>query len=134
MNKLSLTNLPVSRADAGTYERLLSVKLNEVLGQFRKVLNRVIDGYLYYPTTITTTYTATVGDGVILCSNGTYTVTLPTAESAFGKRFVIKKISSSGTITVSASAGNIDGSASASISSSYGFLAVISDGTNYWSL
>ena len=134
MNKLPLPNLPASHGNIDTYDRILSIKLNEYLGAIRQAINQVIDGYLYQPTEVTTTYTANLGDGVLLCASGTYTVTLPTASSSYGKRFVIKKKAAAGTITVATSGGDIDGSATASISTSYGFLAVISDGTQYWSL
>lgn len=43
MNKLALSNLPVSKAERDTYERLLSVKLNELLGMYRSRINDLID-------------------------------------------------------------------------------------------
>lgn len=42
MNKLGLANLPVSYAAPGTYERQLSVKLNEILAENRQRINKLI--------------------------------------------------------------------------------------------
>lgn len=42
MNKLGLPNLPVTNAPVGSYERLLSVKLNEILTENRQRINKLI--------------------------------------------------------------------------------------------
>ena len=43
MNKAPLANLPLCDEPADSYQRRLSVKLNEVLGVFRLIANSLID-------------------------------------------------------------------------------------------
>lgn len=76
-----------------------------------------------------TTYTATNADGTINC-NGTFTLTLPTTSLPVGKFLRIKNIGV-GTITV-ASAANIDGSPSQTITTQYSGFDVQWDGTTWW--
>ncbi len=42
MNKLNLPNLPISNSPSGSYDRLLSVKLNEILMAHRTAINALI--------------------------------------------------------------------------------------------
>jgi hypothetical protein len=42
VNKLPQSNLPVSEAPMGSYERRLNVKLNELFGLYRRVVNELI--------------------------------------------------------------------------------------------
>lgn len=42
MNKLPLINLPLSQAPQNSYERILSVKLNEILTAHRRSINGLI--------------------------------------------------------------------------------------------
>lgn len=42
MNKLPLANLPYSDSPIGSYDRLLNVKLNELLGEHRRIINNLI--------------------------------------------------------------------------------------------
>jgi hypothetical protein len=79
-------------------------------------------------------YVATNDDWAILAdaSAGSLTITLPDAAIHSGRLFFVKKTdSSTNTVTVSTGGGTIDGSASVVISSQYGDVFVISDGTNY---
>jgi len=84
----------------------------------------------------TTTYTAT-GDETIIPCDGTaasFTVTLPTAASAIGKRLAIIKTDSDATkvITLDGNgAETIDGSASLTITNQYESIEVASDGTSW---
>ena len=89
----------------------------------------------YETITITTTYTALATDRVIFCdaSGGAFTLTLP--ASVDGKTYVIKDkntASATDTITVSPTAGLLDGATSFPIDSLNQSLTVIGDGTNYW--
>ena len=43
MNKLPLVNLPVSYAEQGSYERQFAIKADEILSQYRQVINALID-------------------------------------------------------------------------------------------
>ena len=81
-------------------------------------------------------YTLTVFDEVVLAdaSGGAFTLTLPTAASASGQSFTIKKIdTSANAVTVDGdSAETIDGSTTAVLASAYDAIQIISDGTEYW--
>lgn len=79
--------------------------------------------------TKTTTYSATNADGTINC-NGTFTLTLPNTGLPVGKFLRIKNIGT-GTITV-ASAANIDGSPSETITTQYSGFDAQWDGTTWW--
>lgn len=82
-------------------------------------------------TTKTADYTITATDSVVLC-NATMTATLPSAVTATsGKVFIVKNIHASATVTLGATAGTIDGSATASIAAK-GVATAVSDGTNWW--
>jgi len=80
---------------------------------------------------VTATYAITAADEIIL-ANGTFTVTLPTAVGAVGKRYTIKN-TGAGTITVGrTSAQNIDGAASnLSLSTSKRAVVLCSDNAGW---
>jgi len=83
-----------------------------------------------------TNYTATTGDGTILCdaTSGSFTITLPTATGNTGKTFSVKKIdSSSNSVTIS-SGSLIDGSSTQDILIQYVNVTVQSDGTTWYVL
>lgn len=42
LNKLPITNLPVSNAPLDSYERILNVKLNEIFRDYRRTINTLI--------------------------------------------------------------------------------------------
>lgn len=76
---------------------------------------------------------------VVLCdpTGGGFTVNLPAAEAQHaGHRIVVKNASgSTNAITVSAAAGQtVDGSASTTITSAYGKLELVCDGSDWWSV
>lgn len=82
-------------------------------------------------TTKTADYTLVASDFVVLC-NATMTATLPSAITAgAGKRFTVKNIHASATVTLAATAGTIDSSATASIAAK-GVARAVSDGANWW--
>jgi hypothetical protein len=84
---------------------------------------------------VSAAYNISPDDQLILvdCTGAAVTVTLPRASQNTGKRFTIKKIDSSGNaVTVAPfSTATIDGAATATISTQYVSLVVISDGTNW---
>lgn len=83
-------------------------------------------------------YTATDTDFIINCdaSGGSFTITLPTAAGRSGRRFVIKKIDSSGnTVTIDVEGGGtIDESTTIVISIQYESKTVGAEGGEYWIL
>ena len=78
----------------------------------------------------TALYTATNDDRIIDCTTGTYTITLPTAASQTGRRFVIRN-SGTGTITIGRTGAETIAGATSQTLAGYGHLEVISNGTNW---
>lgn len=82
----------------------------------------------------TTTYSAVVTDGLILCSGSAFTVTLPTSVGNSGTIIRIKKTDSSATniITIATtSSQTIDGVLTVTLNSQYDEITVCSDGANW---
>lgn len=82
-----------------------------------------------------TTYTAKVNEFVLSdASGGAFTVTLPTAASASGKEVTVKKIDSSGNaVTVDGDGSEtIDGALTATLSSQWDSVVVVSNGSNWF--
>jgi hypothetical protein len=75
-------------------------------------------------------YTATVTDAIILCSS-TFTLTLPTAVNHKTVK-TIKNVGT-GTITVACNgAETIDGGATATLSTQYQSMSIVSNGSNWY--
>lgn len=87
-------------------------------------------------STKTSNYTVTTSDTVILAdaTSGTIAITLPTAASAAGYRFFVKRIDNSGnSVTVDRSGSDtIDGATSHTISVQYTSLTLVSNGSNWF--
>jgi hypothetical protein len=79
----------------------------------------------------TTTYTALITDDVIsaYAFSGGFTVTLPGAAAAIGKRLTIKKTDSSANVVTVASADTIDGAASQTLTALNESMTVYSNGS-----
>ena len=85
--------------------------------------------------TKTANYTASASDYTILCNNtaAAITVFLPNASGITGRMYVIKKISSSFSVTIQASGSQtIDGVNTQILTSQYQKLVVQSDGSNWY--
>jgi hypothetical protein len=86
--------------------------------------------------TVSSNYQPTISDSTILC-NGTLTVTLPTIAQdnllagATGQTFTIKNIGT-GTVTVAAHSGNLDGTSSTTLPTQYQSIKVQWDGSSWW--
>jgi hypothetical protein len=87
-------------------------------------------------TTVTTATHSALVNTIVLCNRaGTVAVTLPTPTA--NRQIVVKDISGAAetnTITVNSSSGNVDGSASQTITSNYGSLTFVGDGSNWWAI
>jgi hypothetical protein len=92
------------------------------------------NGHVYDPViqTKTANYTIVGTDDIVICTSGTFTVTLPTAVGRAGKQFKVKN-SGSGVITMaSTSAQTIDGAAAGSTQLfQFDSLTFESDGANW---
>lgn len=86
--------------------------------------------------TVTAATHSAASNTVVLCNRaGTVAVTLPSPLA--NAQVIVKDISGAAetnTITVTSTSGNVDGAASQTITSNYGSLAFIADGTNWWVL
>lgn len=89
-------------------------------------------------TPVTTTYTALLSDETIEANptGGAFTINIPTASlSNRTKKYVIKNVSgSTNTITIEPPAGTIDGASDITISSAYGHVTIVSDGTAWYTV
>lgn len=87
-------------------------------------------------TVTTSTYAVVDDDYLILCdaSSNAITVALPSASSKEGRELTIKKVDATGNaVTIDGDASeNIDGSSSASISSQYESVTLISNGSDWY--
>jgi hypothetical protein len=87
--------------------------------------------------TVAADYTATATDNTILANttSGALTVTLPSASSITGRIYTIKKIGTGGIdnkLTISPASGNIEGGSSYVIYNDWTFVAIQTDGTNWY--
>lgn len=112
---------------------------NITLSNLVNVLNDLLNS-TQRVTTSTSNYLASNANDVILMdlTSGALSVTLPAASTATGKLITVKKIDgTSNDITVQTNGGNIDGSATVTMSGSGGAktsAAFISDGSNWFIL
>lgn len=112
---------------------------NIALNNFVTTLNPLLNGTLSVVTS-TTNYLATAANDVILMNvtSGGLAVTLPDASISEGELIQVKKIDgTTNDVTVQTAGGNIDGSATATLSGSGGArpgASFISDGSNWYIL
>lgn len=108
----------------------MAYKLNPFTGNFDLVNDP------QKAVTVTSATHSASSNTVVLCNRaGTVAVTLPAPTA--NSQIVVKDISGAAetnTITVTSASGNVDGSASQTITSNYGSLSFIADGTNWWAL
>lgn len=128
MNKISIRQYATAEYNRQQYETVLSAVERE--------FNRAADGYLFTVTRVTSAYTMTLNDSVILvdASSGAVTVTLKPARECERKRVTIKKIdSSANAVTVDAdSSEEIDGATTKSLASQYDSVELVSQGGAWW--
>lgn len=97
-------------------------------GSIRKTID-----YRRFVTSSIASHTASVGSCVI--ASGSFTITLPSPSiSGNGAEIVVKKTSTgASTVTISASAGTIDGATTQTLTTQYSSYTFVSDGsTNWW--
>jgi len=88
--------------------------------------------YITNVVSVTSNYTASVGDVVLVdASGGAVTITLPSPSS--GAVVNVKKVdSSTNAVTIDGGGANIDGQPSIQITTQYESYTLVSDGTNWW--
>ncbi|MGL4559843.1 MAG: hypothetical protein ACRCV5_20290 [Afipia sp.] len=106
----------------------------QLVRQMCEAINQAALGILQPSVAVTGTYTAGLGDLVVLIApSGTCTITLPAASQTTGSiRRVKRSNNTTHVVTIQAAAGNIDGAASTSLTTAYQSRAFYSDGSNYW--
>lgn len=129
MAKIGSIKLPTVRWSID-WAQDLNWKLTQIIQTLTYTLNQFSDGYIYPTTSVTATYSANVGDTIIL-ADGTFTVTLPIPSKCKNKRFVVKN-SGIGTITIVGASGTIDGAANVVLSVTMEAVDLVSDGSGYW--
>ncbi|MEP7142806.1 MAG: hypothetical protein ABI707_08045 [Ferruginibacter sp.] len=86
-------------------------------------------------TTVTASIALGINDAVVLCNNTVgITISLPSAGAITGRIYTIKSINTATVLVATVSGETIDGAASASLSSQYDELQLISDGGNWYLL
>lgn len=92
----------------------------------------------YYSQTLTSSYTPTTQDMVLLCdcTSGAITVTLPQCSLVAGKELIIKKIdSSSNAVTIATTnSETIDGVTTQTVGSQYQSLTLMNNSTSWYIL
>jgi hypothetical protein len=122
------------RNSSGVFTRLAIGNSNQVL----KVASSLPSwGDVTFNTTSkTANYTIATSDTVVLAdaTSGSVTITLPTASSASGYRFFIKRIdNSANSVSVQRQGSDtIDGATSQSLSLQYMSITVVSNGSNWY--
>ena len=75
----------------------------------------------------------TAGLTLVNTTGGNISIVLPAAATSLNYVFIVKRTTAgANTLVITATSGNIDGAASASIATQYDSLSFRSDGTNYW--
>lgn len=109
--------------------------LYSLLRSFGQAINRLADGYLSSVVSVSSNYTCAINDGIVMVTTGGTgkTITLPDASKAKEKVITVMKCdAAAATITVQAVSGNINGSASTTVTGSYGVKQFASDGSDYF--
>jgi hypothetical protein len=95
----------------------------------------VTGGLAVGTTSKSTAYTATTANSFILVdtTSGNVTITLPAVASSAGTILLFKKKVAANTVTIQAHASEtIDGNNTQTITSQYGALRIICDGSSWW--
>lgn len=86
-------------------------------------------------TVITTTHTAASEDGILVdddTAGGAVTITLPLSASSDGVKYHIKKLGTTGNVTIDANgAETIDGATTKVLSAQYASVTIVCDGTSW---
>lgn len=123
----SVANLP---QDLPGLRAQLLRHLNDLAG----AVNNAAAGRLREFVKITAAYTAGENDHVIqIAPTGTCTITLPAPGPMRNKTVTVKRTNNTThVVTIQAASGNIDGSASVTLTSAYQRRHFFSDGTQWW--
>ena len=109
------------------------MRISDMLRDFGTAINQAANLQLFKVVSTAAAYTAGTNDHVIKCTSGPYTVTLPAAGDMREKKVTVKRADSgTSTITIATAAGNIDGGATATLTTAYQARTLYSDGVQWW--
>ena len=129
MRKIRSPQLPDTSRIRDQFVAQFATDLNNELDNLRRDINKYVGKTVI--TSAEAALTLTADNDAVFC-DGTFTVTLPMASSSDGNNYLIKNIGS-GVITVDGNGSDtIDGAATQSLSSQYDFIAIVSDGTEWF--
>lgn len=105
-----------------------------LIQDFATALNQAAAGALRPHVSATTSYSSGKGDLVIQCApSAPMAVVLPPASDMKEVTVTVKRVNGTAhTITVSSSAGNIDGAATVTLTLAYQVRHIYCDGTDWW--
>ena len=108
--------------------------LQGVLREMLTAINQAAAQQIWRHVEVADTYSMSANDHVVIAKpSGAMTVTLPPAEQAIGKRFIVKRgNNTTHTVTIQPPAGNIDGSSSVTLTTAFQRREFFSDGVQYW--
>lgn len=134
MNKVPKVALPQGGTD---WDRLLVTSLTKQLARISEALDQGADGYLTQTTSVSTSYTASLNDSVILVDStgGDKTVVLPAVDQSKMKRMAVKKLVAGNKVIVDpAGAAMIDNITAYTMTTAMASIDVVSDGSNWWTV
>lgn len=106
------------------------LKLGDYLREHAQALNQAAALNLFKSVSTAAAYTSGLNDHIIKCTAGPYTVTIPSASSMVGKKVTVKRADSgTSTLTIQSASGNIDGSATVTLTTAYQARTLYSDGS-----
>lgn len=132
MNKITKPILPTAESE---YDK----RLNTVLERFNYDVVQAIaqgaDGYLTQTTSVSTSYTASLNDSVVLVDStgGSKTVVLPAVDKSKMKRMSVKKLVAANNVIVDpAGTALIENVTAYTMTTALASIDVVSDGSNWW--
>lgn len=134
MNKAPKRALPGGGTD---WERGLVQVLDAYFQNISNAISQAADGYLTQTTSVSTSYTASLNDSVVLVDStgGDKTVVLPAVDDAKTKRMAVKKLVAGNKVIVDPSdSALIDNVTAYTMTTALASVDFVSDGSNWWTV
>lgn len=132
MNKVPKPILPAGDAE---YDRRLNTVLDHFFYAITREIGQAADGYLTQTTSVSTSYTASLNDSVVLVDStgGDKTVVLPAVDESKMKRMAVKKLVAGNKVLVDTSdSALIDNVTTYTMTTALASIDFVSDGSNWW--